>query len=111
MTERDHYSYRADGPRAGQMSQPSERRVGELQFERRQMRPAYSNRERAPCDHDHGHQRRDLHDSHRLGAGVLDTENILMPEINGHRDREEGGGEIWRQNNSAVRELEQLVDQ
>ncbi len=111
MPERDHYSDCADGPRAGQMLEPSERFVGELQFERRHVSAANRDREAAPYDHHHGHHGGDLHDAHRLAAGFLDAENILVPEINGYGDGEERGAEIRRKDNSDVRELEQLIDQ
>ncbi len=51
MAERDHYSDRADGARAGQMLEPSERFVGELQFERRHVSTANRDRDAAPYDH------------------------------------------------------------
>ena len=73
--------------------------------------PRDVNRQPAPSDHDHGHHGRDLHDPHRLAAGLLDAENILAPEIDGDRDREKGGGEIRRQYNGRMRQLEQFVDQ
>ena len=111
MAERDQNSQRADGARTRKMLEPSERFVGELQLERRQMRATHINRQPAPYDHDHGHHGRDLHDAHRLAARFLDAENVLTPEINRHRDREERGGEIRRQNNARVRQLQQFVDQ
>ncbi len=97
MAERDQDSQRADSARARKVLEPSERVVGELQLERRQMRAAHINRQPAPHDHHHGHDGRDLHDAHRLAAGLLDAENILAPEINRDGDGEEGGREIGRQ--------------
>ena len=111
MAKRDQNPQRADRARTRKVLEPSQRVRGELQFERRQMRPACVNRQPAPHDHHHGHHGRDLHDPHRFAAGFLDAENVLAPEICGHRDREKGGSEIRRQYNAGMRQFEQLVDQ
>ena len=111
MAERDQNSQSADRARTREMLEPAERVVGELQFERRQMRASRIDREPAPYDHDHSHHGRDLHDSHRLAAGLLDAENVLAPEICRDGDGEEGGGEIGWQDDAGVRELEQFVNQ
>src|SRR6516162_10862298 len=50
----------------------------------------------APADQDRDHQRRDLHDSHGLLAGLVDTLDVVPPEINRAENGEARGAGVGR---------------
>ena len=72
-----------------------------------------SNGERvcAPSNHDHHHDRGDVHDAERLLTGLGDALDVLPPEVHRDEDREEGRRRIHGKDDGGVRVAEQFVQQ
>ena len=56
-----------------------------------------------PPDHQHHHDRGELHDPDRFFARFLDTLDVLPPEVESHAYGEHGSGRIRAQNDARMK--------
>ena len=68
-------------------------------------------RQTAPNKKDHHHDRGDLHDAQSFGARLMQTFDVVPPEIQRHQDRKENSELIRRYAELQVQQLARLVRQ
>src|ERR1022692_2788479 len=93
VAQADHDGDHGDG-RSDGAPEPAQRLGVELEVfvegKRHRLVAVLENRDQAPDDQDHHHDRGDLHDAQRFLAGFVHADDVLAPEVNGDHGGEHG---------------------